>query len=175
MTSKNTVNICSAIGMNIIWILSILLVIGLAIVAYIIAIQNWTACHESRLSLPIWLVINTSVMTVYVSITCTMEIVHTIIYLIFDSDLRILKMIHWALTSPLYCAFLCYWNIIGGLTLFNDTSDCYENAKPLWIMSMIAFVFNCVGIYCYICNYFIISHFIKNTHLDSYIIYEIEQ
>ena len=124
------------------WILGGLPLLAIIVLSMISSIQNFnTNCGGSLISLPIWLIIN----------SCSIELflIEEMIYLFYEST------VVFSITMILDLVFKIIWIIVGTVALFRDSMACY-NVNNLWTMTLFAIIVSSM----------IIVNIIANISLD---------
>lgn len=112
--------------------------IALSIASFVIAADNKdTTCDGSMMPLPTWL-------NVYGGVSLSMVIL-LIVSLVMLFMEHASAMIGYIVLTILYQLFTLAWNVTGAVALFRDSMDCKEEAKSLWVMTLIVLIFQWLG------------------------------
>jgi hypothetical protein len=122
--------------------------VGLSVSSFIVAFENMnTQCDDKGddiIRLSTWLFINSGsalwIITIYISLFVLFMICEQYKFLIMCS---IIYVLNWL--------FVIGWNVVGAIQLFKHSEDCRLQAESLWIMVLIALIFQWVGIFLTCC------------------------
>ena len=112
--------------------------IGFSIASYIIATENKDiSCDNGAVvELSTWLYVNASVGL----FSCLLLLI-TLILVLTLRGFGSLISLPYICVLILNSFFLISWNIIGAVSVFRDSMDCKHEAKPIFIMVIIALAF----------------------------------
>lgn len=135
---------------------------AMSVASFVIAGQSTNiTCDGSMMPLPIWLNVNAAVTMAF----CTIIIIFIIALLVSvfklmenDSDDEMVVgiiasfMLIFYVTIVIFTFFLLAWNIVGAVSLFRDSMDCLNQAKPLWAMVLACLIFQWISMFTNWCS-----------------------
>lgn len=127
-------------------LLSILFIIPsglLSLASTVIGIKNTnTTCDDNGhdiIRLSTWLFVNAAIETASI-------ILYVTLMLLFFKKEQYKFLIITIVTYILNCIFAIVWNILGGIELFKNATDCQFQASSLWTMVLISLIFQWVNL-----------------------------
>jgi len=145
MANTKTIIIAVAVA----WIIFIILpnfTLSALSIGYGVKYSDIDCDNDGIVSLSTWLIASGIVSAVYIVLITS--IIIGLLYHLSQEN----KGVVYALTLTIVCIGLLFsiwlisWNIVGAITLFRDSMDCKDFAEPIWIMTLIALIFQWITI-----------------------------
>lgn len=98
---------------------------------------------------------NTTRLSTWLFVNSGTALSTTIIYIIllslFFKNEQYKYLIIFLVVYVLNWIFAIFWNVIGAIELFKDSTDCKNKAESLWVMVLVSLIFQWIGILQIVC------------------------